>query len=343
MSEREERVQVASAEGSADAATATDRRVSFAGPSDHEDNEQQPKNRCGQSPLDLDDDDGEAESVRRNENNNEVRHSSLLTMSIHNDDELYGHKQYDRFCDCTSWNRRRIRFTILGCLSSCLVCTARLLVDRGSLTYNIHSVVILLDMALIHTFTHTLWLSVSGELVTIGSVLLFHYTKQTVWELMETTLIAALCSFHMIFSRSEHWDREEALEGLVGMEIHTGHPQHARSYRRSATFDRSNLSAEERGANEENGNEKSNGLAPAISTATRTDHLSTRTVNSGLLREEQQKSNKAAVFRVCCIKCSRHFFDHFLDGSAGVMYTSFVGLIIDEFIRWSIRGEKQEI
>ena len=324
MSEKEARIT--SAEDTIDAKTATERQVSFAGPA-------------------LDDDDGDADSVRRDgdENNDAVHHSSLLTMSIHNDDELYGHKEYDRFCDCTSWNRRRIRFTILGCLSSCLVCTARLLVDRGSLTYNIHSVVILLDMALIHTFTHTLWLSISGELVTIGSVLLFHYTKQTVWELMETTLIAALCSVHMIFSRSEHWDREEALEGLVGMEILTGdHPQRARSFRRSATFDR-NLSDEEIGENEENGNGKSNGLASAIPTATRTDHLSIRTVNSGLLREEQQKSNKAAVFRVCCIKCSRHFFDHFLDGSAGVMYTSFVGLIIDEFIRWGIRGEKQEI
>ena len=27
-----------------------------------------------------------------------------------------------------------------------------------------------------------------------------------------------------------------------------------------------------------------------------------------------------------------HFFDHFLDGSAGVLYTSFVGLIIDEVV-----------
>jgi len=28
------------------------------------------------------------------------------------------------------------------------------------------------------------------------------------------------------------------------------------------------------------------------------------------------------------------FFEHFLDGSAGVMYTSFLGLIIDEFIHY---------
>ena len=29
-----------------------------------------------------------------------------------------------------------------------------------------------------------------------------------------------------------------------------------------------------------------------------------------------------------------HFFDHFLDGSAGVMYTSFLGLIIDEIVNF---------
>ena len=28
------------------------------------------------------------------------------------------------------------------------------------------------------------------------------------------------------------------------------------------------------------------------------------------------------------------FFDHFLDGSAGVMYTSFLGLIIDEIVNY---------
>mmetsp|Transcript_12720 Transcript_12720/g.36334 ORF Transcript_12720/g.36334 Transcript_12720/m.36334 type:complete len:141 (+) Transcript_12720:100-522(+) len=140
------------------------------------------------------------------------------------------------------------------------------------------------------------------------------------------------------------------------MEIHTGQHGYDRAiaYRRSVTFDRNNARIlgddhehddEVRGSNEENGHTSSRFDRPAsaITTANRTDHLSIRTVNSGLLREEEKKSRKATVFRVCCMKCSRHFFDHFLDGSAGVMYTSFVGLIIDEFIRWGIRGEKQEI
>ena len=322
-----------------DDTAATDRRVSFAGPSDHEGEETKDQTTA-------DDVGGDNPDPRHDD---APHHSSLLTMSIHSDDDqIYGHKEYDRFCNFATWDKKRILFVILGCLSSILVCTARLLVDRGSLTYNIHSVIILLDMTLIHTFTHTLWLSVSGELVTIGSVLLFHYTKQTVWELMETTLIAALCSFHMIFSRSEHWDREEALEGLIGMEIHTGKHGRGRAvaYRRSATFDRNNTPilgdskyelVDE--ANEENGHTSSryDRQASAITTGT------ARAVSGALLRDEEKKSKRVDVFRVCCVKCSRHFFDHFLDGSAGVMYTSFVGLIIDEFIRWGIRGEKQEI
>ena len=66
MSEKEARIT--SAEDTIDAKTATERQVSFAGPA-------------------LDDDDGDADSVRRDgdENNDAVHHSSLLTMSIHND------------------------------------------------------------------------------------------------------------------------------------------------------------------------------------------------------------------------------------------------------------------
>jgi hypothetical protein len=115
----------------------------------------------------------------------------------------------------------RYLLALLGCCSSILVCAVRLILDPGSTTYTIHSIVILLDMALIHIFTSTIWLSVSGELVTVGSLLLFHWTKETVFELLETTLIAALCSFHMISSRSEHWDREEALEGALVLVVHS--------------------------------------------------------------------------------------------------------------------------
>ena len=34
--------------------------------------------------------------------------------------------------------------------------------------------------------------------------------------------------------------------------------------------------------------------------------------------------------------CGHQFFEHFLDGSAGVMYTSFLGLILDELINYGI-------
>ena len=49
-------------------------------------------------------------------------------------------------------------------------------------------------------------------------------------------------------------------------------------------------------------------------------------------------SEKDRRFKTCVLSCSRHFFEHFLDGSAGVMYTSFAGLILDEFILWGIGG-----
>ena len=40
--------------------------------------------------------------------------------------------------------------------------------------------------------------------------------------------------------------------------------------------------------------------------------------------------------------CWHHFFEHFLDGSAGVLYTSFVGLIIDEIVNlYWLEGDKK--
>ena len=146
---------------------------------------------------------------------------SFQSVQSSPESDLYTHKEYDTPCNVCSWPRMRYLLALLGCCSSILVCTVRLILDPGSTTYTIHSIVILLDMALIHIFTSTIWLSVSGELVTVGSLLLFHWTKETVFELLETTLIAALCSLHMISSRSEHWDREEALEGALVLVVHS--------------------------------------------------------------------------------------------------------------------------
>jgi hypothetical protein len=144
----------------------------------------------------------------------------------------------------------------------------------------------------------------SGESITIVSMLLYHFTKQQVWELLETTLLAMICSFHMISSRSEHWDREEELEGLIGLEIIANEHNNTSDFRRrTATADRL-VSANE------------------VQESFHTD-----------------KTMEASDNRQTLRRCSQHFFEHFLDGSAGVMYTSFLGLIIDEFIVWGTSNQ----
>ena len=88
----------------------------------------------------------------------------------------------------------------------------RLYLDMQPLAYFIHSIIVFLDMILIHIFTNTWWLSLLGELVTIGSFLAFHFTKETVWELLETTLLAILSSFYMIASRKQVMEERDGLE-----------------------------------------------------------------------------------------------------------------------------------
>jgi len=52
---------------------------------------------------------------------------------------------------------------------------------------------------------------------------LYTITKQTVFELMETTMIAVLCSFHMMGSRKRHREGEgRLLEDLTGLQVEVG-------------------------------------------------------------------------------------------------------------------------
>ena len=156
--------------------------------------------------------------------------------------------------------------------------------------------------------------SVAGESITIVSVLLYHYTKQKVWELLETTLLAMVCSFHMISSRSEHWDREEELEGLIGLVVIADDGGNTKITRRSARLDQ-----------EASGDVEQPNLNAETSLHT------SRTAEDGEHKGKQ-------YFK----ECSRHFFEHFLDGSAGVMYTSFLGLILDEFIVWGTSVDRND-
>ncbi|KAL3769989.1 hypothetical protein ACHAWO_008363 [Cyclotella atomus] len=213
--------------------------------------------------------------------------------------------------NCTAdWSKQR-KLLAIGCVSSILVCIIRLKLDPGYQTYTIHSIIVFFDMVLIHLFTATKWLSISGESITIVSMLLYHYTKQKVWELLETTLLAMICSFHMISSRSEHWDREEELEGLIGLEIIANDTNNTNNFRRrTATADRL-VSASEELENE-------------------STTISFHTDKTMEVNEDRKLKLK---------RWSQHFFEHFLDGSAGVMYTSFLGLVIDEFIVWGTSNQ----
>ena len=112
---------------------------------------------------------------------------------------------------CAKWSKQRLRSTAIGLVSSIIVLVVRLVLDSEPTAYLIHSIVVFLDMALIHAFTNSIWLSVSGEFVTIAMAFAFHMTKQTVWELLETTFLAILCSFHLIHSRNKHMDDAKEL------------------------------------------------------------------------------------------------------------------------------------
>lgn len=110
----------------------------------------------------------------------------------------------------------------------------------------------------------------------------------------------------MISLRSAHWDREEELEGLIGLEIIANHD------------DNGNVTGIRR-------------RSAKVDTQTLVDEITNRTVeaDSDIRKEKLQR-------------CSHHFFEHFLDGSAGVMYTSFLGLIIDEFITWGTASNEND-
>lgn len=118
----------------------------------------------------------------------------------------------------------------------------------------------------------------------------------------------------MISSRSEHWDREEELEGLIGLVIVADDGDNTNITRRSARVDRE------------------------ASDDTEQQNLNTE-ISIHTSRTVEEKENKGSQYFK---QCSRHFFEHFLDGSAGVMYTSFLGLIIDEFIVWGTSIDRND-
>jgi hypothetical protein len=224
-----------------------------------------------------------------------------------------------KWFSCTSWSHERVLIALVGCLSASVVLVIRLLLDKEPTAYIIHSIVVFVDMVLIHLFTNNRWLSVFGEITTIVFFLGFHFTKETVFELLETTIIAALCSFHLIFSRNKHMVREEELEvrfeslrQLNGLLL--------RKQSCDGEIDEADLGD----SNEaERGGIDGAELGGIDEAELGKNKWSSRDFDS--FNQQEETSHRA-------IGCGQHFFEHFLDGSAGVMYTSFLGLIIDELL-----------
>jgi len=245
------------------------------------------------------------------------------------------------------WPRRRILVATIGCVSSVIVCTVRVLVDNDSFAYVLHSFIVLFDMILIHIFTYTPWLSIAGETTTIIAAITYFFTHQRIFELLETTFIAILVSIHMIQSRGEHWDREEGLEqDVIGLQLHIEQfltndvNGDIRRYSSLSIVDedcddRSRSShAREDARDLEIGGEANKVNFDVLSSINST--INPSVYNKEALRQQEQQRKVAAAAEIgekSKILCG-HFFEHFLDGSAGVLYTSFFGLIVDEIIQF---------
>ena len=219
----------------------------------------------------------------------------------------------ERWQPWESWSLFRSRSTALGCLSSIAVLVIRLFLDIDPLAYFIHSIIVFLDMILIHLFTNSPWLSISGEMVTIVSFLAFHYTKETVFELLETTAIAILCSFHLIASRNKHMEREKQLR----CQVKHFHQESMRIVEGTSHIDLEKAEDLDLEESEDANRQKSQKDERAV----------VEVDESWYSRHSEQQKERL-------LGCGKQFFEHFLDGSAGVMYTSFLGLIITELITY---------
>ena len=130
-------------------------------------------------------------------------------------------------------------------------------------------------------------------------MLAFYITKHRIFELLETVAIAALCSIHLIRSRNKHLDHEHALQEELTALKHS-----VRSARVHPDLEC--------------------GGPPDASTASKRASMA-----SSITPPPPPYSLAPAKARR---RWREDFYDHFLDGAAGVMYTSFLGLILDDLI-----------
>ncbi len=202
-------------------------------------------------------------------------------------------------CSCFAWSRERVRLCLCGSASAALVRVVRLLLDwHSGPTYVIHRFIVFFDMMLIHLFTSSPWLSVSGEVVTYLAVIAFYFTKHRIFELLETVCIAALCSVHLIRSRNKHLDHERELQEELTALKH--------SVRGAARVFPGDL--------------EGGGPPDASKRASTASSITPPAPPYSLAPAKARR------------RWREDFYDHFLDGAAGVMYTSFLGLILDDLI-----------
>ena len=240
------------------------------------------------------------------------------------------------------WSKQRIRVTTIGCLTSAIVCIIRLVVNHESTAYIIHSFIVFFDLILIHIFTYTPWLSIAGESTAIVFATTYYFTHERIFELLETTLIAVFVSLHMIQSRDEHWGREEGLrERVIGLQLHIEqflvHHDVSSQLRRfsSVSMTEEHDDAKSDPAVEEVDIEVGGqdvhkvhlDVLSSINSTINTSEVDVRRQNRLQVKQEDVELGKESR-RVWC----KIAFDHFLDGSAGVLYTSFFGLILDEIV-----------
>ena len=132
-------------------------------------------------------------------------------------------------------------------------------------------------------------------------MLAFYITKHRIFELLETVAIAALCSIHLIRSRNKHLDHEHALQEEITALKH------------SVRFARRVLPGDLEGGGPHDASAASKRASTASSIAPPPPPYSLAPAKARRRWRED-------------------FYDHFLDGAAGVMYTSFLGLILDDLI-----------
>ena len=231
---------------------------------------------------------------------------------------------------------------------------------------------------MINTHSYHITFSKQGEVTAIIFALCFHLTNEKIFELLETTLIAALVSIHMIQSRDEHWDKEKDLEkDVIGLQLYienyatnnnhnvdiinvnddveanvkgsSGVITRRRHSSFSGTVDRRRRSSINNQVTDKNGeprrqdsslvklsnddqshNRRSSSVLNEANSSTEEIDVEIRGDNDNISTFSTSRTTVHGGERKQT--CWDHFFHHFLDGSAGVLYTSFVGLIIDEIV-----------